>query len=745
MADAKQDNIELEADGLPPVQKEIDPTSIVNALPKPVARRINLTIAIPTKLEFKAHTVVCMLALVEHIKNVNVDMRYDILPGKSNIDQARSMLISKWYDNSKDGDLFMFLDSDQTFQPNDVYHLVRMLHDPTNPCDVACGAYSRSNNTLILGPENYVDFINGKNNKLVYGATGFMMITRPIVSRVYEFIKKENPDKPGARFYIDENYNSVIPFFKQRLLSKDNGIAKNDNEWLSEDYSFCYLVRLIGGTIRGFLSPSIGHVVPTVAYVDIEKDIQYKNQAFAKAMLARDPNYKGDLEPIKLLSKMNPQSVPQSAPQPATKEPEKPKLNITWGEKSIVYFTGQSIEPWGPKSLFTGLGGSETAVLELSRAWSKLGYEVIIYGNFTPETLNGSYVTTDADSSSNTDSSVTKSGGSVESDSRNTDSSDKQYDMQDWKNVKFLPFNLINVNDSFNVLILWRAPHLASAFKNYKTLLVDQHDVPRTNAVDNEFYSNITKYMVKSDYHKNLFTAIKNSKQLNYPELEWNNRFKIIPNGGSIAGSERLPYEEIVEIKEKCHNKLIYCSSYDRGLQQMLEYGWPIINAEYPDAELHIYYGWDYFDKFMAMGDPDGTRKRFKDHMLALFNKYPNVHEHGRVGKEELMNIKLHSNIHYYTGFFSEIDCISTRESMSVGCVPVVNNFGAFTDERKDYMIKIDGDAMTKESQEKYARQVVELLKNKEKLNQLREQFYHSKNLDSETWESVATEWSELF
>ena len=107
---------------------------------------------------------------------------------------------------------------------------------------------------------------------------------------------------------------------------------------------------------------------------------------------------------------------------PNVANPSNPnQLNITWGDKSIVYFTGPSIEPWGPKSLFGGLGGSETAVLHLSKHWSNMGYEVIIYGNFTEETLNGSYLKHDSDTSSSSN-----------------------IKMSDWRNVKFLPHNIIS-------------------------------------------------------------------------------------------------------------------------------------------------------------------------------------------------------------------------------------------------------------------------------------------------------------
>jgi hypothetical protein len=53
-----------------------------------------------------------------------------------------------------------------------------------------------------------------------------------------------------------------------------------------------------------------------------------------------------------------------------------------WPEKSIVYYAGHTMNEWSPDSLKTGIGGSETALVNLVREWTKLGYTVTVYGNF---------------------------------------------------------------------------------------------------------------------------------------------------------------------------------------------------------------------------------------------------------------------------------------------------------------------------------------------------------------------------
>jgi hypothetical protein len=58
-----------------------------------------------------------------------------------------------------------------------------------------------------------------------------------------------------------------------------------------------------------------------------------------------------------------------------------------WSDKSIVIFCGQGYEEWGPHTLDKGMGGSEEAVVYLSRELSKLGYEVTVYGEVDHRTL----------------------------------------------------------------------------------------------------------------------------------------------------------------------------------------------------------------------------------------------------------------------------------------------------------------------------------------------------------------------
>lgn len=175
----------------------------------------------------------------------------------------------------------------------------------------------------------------------------------------------------------------------------------------------------------------------------------------------------------------------------AVKEPK------VWPKKSIVWFCGQGFEEWGPHTLDKGMGGSEEAVVYLSREMAKLGYEVTVYG-----AVNEKYY----------------------------DQYDKALNM--WKETKlpyvvyvntnkpvpyveYKPWRMFDTRDEFDTLIVWRAPHGIDKLKARKKIL-DVHD--KLEAKDLPLYDDV-HYHFKSNYHRNL-----------YPHIP-DNQAKIIGNG----------------------------------------------------------------------------------------------------------------------------------------------------------------------------------------------------------------------
>lgn len=174
-------------------------------------------------------------------------------------------------------------------------------------------------------------------------------------------------------------------------------------------------------------------------------------------------------EITKLLDALAPEFTNEPFVQYLANEYAEPK---TWDEKSIVYYAswgGQGIAEWTPESLKNGLGGSETAVVELARHWAKCGYHVTVYTDV------GEYAGI-------------------------------------YEGVQYKHWSKMNWNDTFNILILWRSPHLLSKDIKAKKLYMDLHDVAsqldwteaRMNRVDGVFF--------KSAYHRSMLPKLPDTK-----------------------------------------------------------------------------------------------------------------------------------------------------------------------------------------------------------------------------------------
>ncbi len=354
-----------------------------------------------------------------------------------------------------------------------------------------------------------------------------------------------------------------------------------------------------------------------------------------------------------------------------------------WPKNSIVYYTGETSEYWSPNSLKTGLGGSQTAVIYLSKIWKSLGYEVTVYSNIGQH--EGIY-----------------------------------------EGITYYDYKKFNPQDKYNILILWREPSFVDMNLSASLLILDLHDTPQQEEYTQNRLDKIDRIFVKSEFQRNLLPLIPEEK------------FVIIPNGADVkfASTNHVNRDP---------KKLIYASSYYRGLEYMLTYGWPILKKELPDITLDIYYGWDLFN---AVYSNDIEKQKWKAKMIDLMNQ-PGITEYGRVGIETLIEANHKANILYYGCTMLEIDCITVRQAAMAGCIPFTTNWAALSE--KDYSIKVDGNPFDQNTQQKLAYTIIDFIKNnnlpqiynqKDK-NSLRNVFI--KSAMQESWDIIAKKWTSYF
>lgn len=184
------------------------------------------------------------------------------------------------------------------------------------------------------------------------------------------------------------------------------------------------------------------------------------------------------------------------------------------------------------------------------------------------------------------------------------------------------------------------------------------------------------------------------------------------------------------------HN-LIWASSPDRGLETLLDM-WGDIRRVYPDAELHVAYGFKVFDMIYA----DNPERQNWKQMIIDKMKQPGITYHNRLGKKELHELRLKCGIWAYPTWFSEINCITALEMQFDGVVPCVMNVAALK-ETVQAGIKVDGDIGDDEIKREYIGQLIFLMDDTVKWK--KEQKKGINFAKNYSWDLIAKKWDSEF
>lgn len=185
------------------------------------------------------------------------------------------------------------------------------------------------------------------------------------------------------------------------------------------------------------------------------------------------------------------------------------------------------------------------------------------------------------------------------------------------------------------------------------------------------------------------------------------------------------------------NHKVIYASSYDRGLEHLLDVWGGVVEAV-PDAELHIFYGWNLFDRAYS-NNPE--RMAWKEKINKKMEQ-PGITHHGRVSKEELKKWENICGIWAYPTHFGEIHCITALDNQAQGCVPVVIDYAAL-EETVQTGIKIHGDIYDDDTKEEYKNALISLMKDEKKWEEESDKGKEfAKNF---TWDKIADQWTKYF
>jgi 2-polyprenyl-3-methyl-5-hydroxy-6-metoxy-1,4-benzoquinol methylase len=291
-------------------------------------------------------------------------------------------------------------------------------------------------------------------------------------------------------------------------------------------------------------------------------------------------------------------------------------------KEKIKIFTNQVYPAWEPTDLGTFLGGSEELIVLLAEALTRADYDVVVYHSAkTPnlKTHNGVYYAPREKAKCNVD-----------------DIFITFKDNYPWlKGAK----SKINIHLTADIEPSWGM--------NPKT-----HDF-NINAID--AFVNISNYQRS----RNVFVPVEKQHAF--------------PLGVDIESLEKNKQEKIPQT-------MLYCSSPDRGLLQLLT-DWKHIRQKHTNLTLKVAYGWKHFDfKNMSI-------RQFKNQVDALL-KQDGIEYLGQLTKDEIER-------EYWKAEYwclplnnpdSELFCLNAVKTQYCGCVPIVNKIGALSETVGKYV-----------------------------------------------------------
>lgn len=487
------------------------------------------------------------------------------------------------------------------------------------------------------------------------------------INAAFEAIKL-NPDHPLAYFDIAENYGLKEEYIKQihwvlMGLKKEKPDASvyfmNDMEY--EYMPFLGLAEAYLETHQFDEALEIAQILdkryPTNTVVkQLLKDCQEvkRGEDFVKAFItvAGYVRNKDRLKAVKLFDTLPPEADEDARIQQMRKMIVPPK---NWEDKSVVFYCHPGHEEWAPPSLSTGIGGSETAVIHMSRQLQKLGYKVTVYCRCG--SMAGTY-----------------------------------------QGVEYKPHFHFNPTDIFDTLIIWRYAGFLNDKINAKRAYVWFHDIVHEAILNENIIKNTDKFIFLSKWHRNNIPGLPEEK------VFYSN------NGIDPAQFEKLDWSE------KRPNSLIYTHSYDRGLICLGRDILPLIEKEIPSVTLDVMYGMGNLEKEM---DKIPYLKEVYDGAQEIFKKPNVTHHgrisHQRVADLEKSSLVhaypsefgetncISTQVAQAAGAY----VISTTQA---GAVPERIRFGELIDDNGIYS--------SQELQQQYANAVIAFLKNPKQLSE---------------------------
>ena len=353
------------------------------------------------------------------------------------------------------------------------------------------------------------------------------------------------------------------------------------------------------------------------------------------------------------------------------------------GKLSIVLWCGPAVEWWNPNSpKTTGIGGSETAAIEMCKNLAARGHQVTVYSECP--------------------------------------NMDDIYDGVAYK--RWNDFGGVECD----VFISSRQPVVMDHEIKAKLKLLWVHDI-HCGPSDPAMHTRLLKfdrYLCLSNWHKEYFL---NQYKFLHPSTVLVTRNGIDP--ARFAGE--MPPKK---------NRLVFSSSANRGLDMFLDL-FTKIKVCVPDVEGDVCYGFETWERTARAYSSQAELTEIDNYKKRLAST-PGVTFHGRVNQDVLARMMMEAKVLAYPTAFTETYCVSALEAQAAGCVPVTTGLAALNETVK-HGVLIPGHISEPIYQQAFVYEVVKLLTSEKTRVPLAEAGReYALQL---SWEKLAVEWEMMF
>lgn len=305
-------------------------------------------------------------------------------------------------------------------------------------------------------------------------------------------------------------------------------------------------------------------------------------------------------------------------------------------KRDVVFFCGNTAEPWGPENAKTGIGGSERMVIEMAPRLQRLGFRVSVYAN-VPHSQRG----------------LDKETG-----------------------VNWQHFGSFDYRRKRGVVIFWRSVRAVELPVPCERRIVWCHDVQSPHEWTPARIALLDQAWFLSDYHANTIGEAART------QLERAGKLLITRNGVDTALFEKQGIG-------RDPRRIVFLSSPDRGALTAIKI---FRDAKHRSpgtmkgTELHIYYGFTktFMERAAAVEylhvpdvDRDINSYEYMKAVFAAVDACPDVHFHGRVSFEEAARALCSAGVWLYPTRFPEISCMGAMEAQVAGCNIVATPYAA--------------------------------------------------------------------